>query len=79
MSLRWRLVLSYAVIIAVCLGIVGVVFAAAARTFSDRIAIEQLKSVSLPIYVEARSLADRGASVRDIWTNLETQAQESNV
>ena len=79
MSLRSRLLLSYLFIIVLCLGIAAVVFAVILQSYNDRIATERLKDLSVPIYVQARSLASGQATVREVWSNLETQAEESNV
>ena len=79
MNLRSRLILSYIVVITICLGLVAVVFAVAARSYSDRIAIERLREISVPIFVEARSLSAAQPTIQDVWASLETQATESSV
>ena len=79
MNLRSRLILSYLVVIVICLGLVAVVFAVAARSYSDRVTAERLREVSVPIYVEARSLSADQPTIRDVWASLEAQATESNV
>ena len=79
MNLRSRLILSYIVVITVCLGLVALVFAVAARSYSDRVTIERLKDISVPIYVEARSISASQPTIRDVWASLEAQATESNV
>ncbi len=79
MSLRGRLILSYALVIVVCLGIVAVVFTVILRSYSDRVTTDRLQDMSVPIYVQARSLASGRATLREVWTNLEDQAEESNV
>lgn len=79
MNLRSRLILSYMLIIVICLGLVAVVFAVAARSYSDRVTTERLREISVPIYVEARSLSAAQPTIRDVWTSLEAQATESNV
>lgn len=79
MNLRSRLILSYIVVITICLGLVALVFAVAARSYSDRVTIERLREISVPIYVEARSLSAAQPTIRDVWESLEAQATESNV
>ncbi len=79
MSLRGRLILSYALVIVVCLGIVAVVFTVILRGYSDRVTTDRLQDMSVPIYVQARSLASGRATLREVWANLEDQAEESSV
>jgi two-component system, OmpR family, sensor kinase len=79
MSLRARLLLSYALVIAVCLSLVIFVFGVVARGYSERVAVERLGELSLPIFVQARTLASAQTAVRDVWADLQVQAQESNV
>jgi len=78
-NLRSRLVFSYVLVIVICLGLVGLVFGVAARSYNDRVTTERLREISVPIYVEARSLSAVQTTIRDVWTNLEAQATESNV
>jgi signal transduction histidine kinase len=78
-TLRTRLLLSYALVIVVCLGLVVAAFGVVARGYSERVTTERLRELSLPIFVQARSLVAGETTVREVWTSLQVQAEESNV
>jgi len=79
MSLRTRLILSYSLIIVVCLSIVAVAVSVMLQGYRDRFAMERLDDMTIPIYIQARSLARGQASLGEVWVNLEEQAQKTGV
>ena len=74
MSLRMRLILSYLFIVVLCLSIVAVAVSVILQGYRDRLAMARLDDMTIPIYVQFRSLAQREVSWNEIWANLEEQA-----
>lgn len=79
MSLRTRLILSYLFIVVLCLGIVAGAVSVMLQGYRDRLIMARLDDMTIPIYVQFRSLAQRQASWDEIWTRLEEQAEETGV
>ena len=79
MGLRTRLVLSHSLIIVICLGIVALAVSVLLQGYQDRFARERLDDITLPIYVQARSLAMGRASLAEAWENLEEQSRRTGV
>jgi len=79
MSLRWRLILSHTLIVVLCLAIVTVAVLALLQGLRNRFAVARLDDMTIPIYIQARSLAQGQASLAEVWANLEEQAQETGI
>ncbi|MFQ5826841.1 MAG: sensor histidine kinase [Dehalococcoidia bacterium] len=79
MSLRWRLILSHTLIVVLCLAIVAVAVSALLQGYRNRFAMARLDDMTIPIYIQARSLARGEASLDEVWANLREQAQETGV
>jgi signal transduction histidine kinase len=79
MSLRTRLIFSYTLIVVLCLSIVAVAMSAILQSYRDRFATARLDDMTRPIYVQARSLARREASLDEVWANLKEQSQSTGV
>jgi len=79
MSLRLRLILTYTLIIVICLSLVAVVAAVIIQRYSDRFIMSRLDDMTVPIYVQTRSLAKRQVPLDDVWSNLKEQAQSTGV
>lgn len=79
MSLRARLILSHALIVVLCLAIVGFAVLLLLQEYRVRFAMARLDDMTLPIYVQTRLLAERNASLDEVWANLAEQAQETGV
>lgn len=79
MSLRLRLVLSHALIVVLCLCIVGVAVLLLLQQYRVSFAVARLDDMTIPIYIQARSLAKGQASLEQVWENLVDQAQETGV
>ncbi len=77
MSLRSRLILSYILIIVICLSIVAVALLALSQNFRDRLARVRLNDIAAPILVQVKSLARGQAPLSLVWANLKEQAQET--
>ncbi|MDY6918393.1 MAG: HAMP domain-containing sensor histidine kinase [Chloroflexota bacterium] len=79
MSLRLRLVLSHALIVVLCLCIVAGAVLILLQQYRVRFAVARLDDMTIPIYIQARSLARGQASLDEVWNNLVDQAQETGV
>ena len=79
MSLRTRLILSYSLIIVLCLSIVTAAVFVTLQSYRDKFAMERLDDMTVPIYVQVRSLAKGRASLGEIWTNLKEQTKKTDV
>ncbi|MCK4222370.1 MAG: hypothetical protein KAX25_05800, partial [Dehalococcoidia bacterium] len=79
MSLRTRLILSYFLIVVLCLSIVAVAVSLMLQGYRDRFAMQRLDDMTVPIYVQARSLARGRASLSEVWISLEEQSQRTGV
>jgi len=79
MGLRTRLILSHSLIIVLCLSIVALAVSVLLQGYQDRFARERLDDITLPIYVQARSLALGRASLAEAWENLEEQSRRTGV
>ena len=79
MSLRMRLIISYTLIIILCLSIAAVAMSAVIQGYRDQIVKARLDDVARPVYVQLRSLAQGEASSTEVWANLKGQAQKDDV
>lgn len=79
MSLRLRLVLSYIVIVIICLGIAAISLSVLLQGYRDRTSIANLNNATRPIYNQVRALLRGQTSLADIWTIIEEQAQTNNI
>ena len=77
MSLRTRLILSYTLIIVLCLSIVAAALLVLLQNYRERLAMTRLDDMAVPAYVQVRALARGRLSLNQVWTNLEEQAQET--
>ncbi len=79
MSLRMRLILSYTLIVVLCLSMVAVVVSVMLQGYRDRFVMARLDDMTIPIYIQARSLTQGRASLDEVWAKLEEQAQNTGV
>ena len=79
MSLRVRLILSHTLIVVLCLCIVAVAVAALLQGYRTKFAVARLDDMTVPLYIQARSLAQGEASLDEVWDNLAVQAVENGV
>jgi len=77
MSLRTRLILTYILIIVLCLSIVAVSLIVLLGDQLNRLAMARLADTALPIYVQFRAAARGQVSLNQAWTNLEEMSQET--
>lgn len=79
MSLRTRLILSHTLIVVLCLGIATIATLLLLQDYRNSYAIARLDDMTIPIYIQARSLAQGETSLEEVWANLKKQAQETGV
>lgn len=79
MSMRRRLLLSHSLIVVLCLVIVAVAATGFLRGYRDTFTRSRLDDMTLPIYVQARSMAQSKATLNEVWSNLVEQAHETGV
>ena len=79
MRFRNRLIISYALVILVCLGIIGIVVSVLLQTYRDRVTMIQLDDIGKPIYVQIRNMVQADTSVERIWAGMQEQADKNNV
>jgi len=79
MSFRGRLFATYALVVVICLAIVGIATAAVLQGYKDRLAKDRLDNVARPISVQVRSLATTAVTPERLWVVLDEQAQKNNV
>jgi len=79
MSLRTRLILSHSLIVVLCLVIVAFAVLVLLQEYRTRFALARLDDMTIPIYIQARSLAQRDAPLDEVWANLVEQAQETGI
>ena len=77
MSLQTRLILSYVLIIVLCLGIVAASLIVLLGDQINRMAMARLADTALPIYVQFRAAARGQVPLNEAWTNLEEMSQET--
>jgi signal transduction histidine kinase len=77
MSLRMRLILSYVLIIVLCLGIVAASLVVLLGDQINRLAMARLADTALPIYVQFRAAARGQVPLNQAWTNLQEMSQET--
>src|SRR5512139_933154 len=79
MSLRWRLFLTFALIVVLCLGLVTISAAVILQSQRDRLAMEKLNTMAIPIATQVRSLIRGQVTVADLQSSLKEQSQDNNV
>jgi two-component system OmpR family sensor kinase len=77
MSLQTRLVLSYVLIIVLCLGIVAVSLIVLLGNQINRMSIARLADTTLPILVQFREAARGQVPLDQAWTNLQEMSKET--
>ena len=79
MGLRNRLILSFVLVILVCLGIIAAFLTFMAGSALDRLAASRLNDMALPVFIQVRSILRNQATLEQAWPSIEEQANASNV
>jgi len=79
MSLRTRLVLSYILIIIVCLAIIAGAVTVVIQSYRDRFTAVRLEDIIKPIYAQIRTSVSVVASTDQLWAGIEEQSVASGI
>ena len=79
MGLRNRLILSFLLVILICLGIIAAFLTFMAGNSLDRLATARLNDMALPVFIQVRTILRNQATLDQAWSNIEEQANASNV
>jgi two-component system, OmpR family, sensor kinase len=79
MTLRNRLILSYVLIVVICLGIAGTSVWFLVQGYRDKLAMTSLDATTRPIAVQFKSLLRGQATVADLMDNAQEQASNNHV
>ena len=79
MSLRMRLILSFATIIILCLAVVALAVTVSLQSIRDKYSQDQLSNMARPIYVQVLSLARGEETWRNLLEDLQEQATNNNL
>lgn len=79
MSLRARLILSYVLIVVLCLGVAAVAVSLLLQNYRDRFTQARLDDMTIPIYLQIASLVQGQSSWDEAWSNLEEMADQTGV
>ncbi|MFC1920582.1 sensor histidine kinase [Chloroflexota bacterium] len=79
MSLRMRLIVSFSLVVVLCLSITAVTLTAVFQSSRDKLATERLNDMARPIFVQVTTLAREQKPRGDILTTLQEQARENDV
>ena len=79
MTFRTRLVLSFALVVVVCLGIISVAVSLIIQSYRDRFALESLKNLTQPVAIQVRTVVRTGSTLEDLVTGLQEQAADNSL
>jgi len=79
MNLQARLILSYILIIFLCLSIAAAALLLLLQGYRDRVATARLTDMSAPINVQLRAVAQGRVSLDQQWANLEELSEETGI
>lgn len=79
MGLRSRLIISFVLVITVCLGIIAGSLYLSAGESLNRLAGSRLADMALPVYIQSRVFLRSQAALDQAWPNIEEQARTSGV
>ena len=79
MSLRARLILSYVLIVVLCLGVAAAAVSLLLQNYRDRFTQARLDDMTIPIYLQIISLVQGRSSWDEAWDNLEEMAEKTGV
>jgi len=79
MGLRNRLILSFLLVILVCLGIIAAFLTFMAGNSLNRLAASRLNDMALPVYIQVRAILRTQSTLDQVWPNIEEQANASDV
>ena len=78
MSLRMRLIISYTLIVALCLSIVAVAVSVIIQSYRDQIVMAQLNDFGRPVLNQIRLVARGQTTATELWVYMKEQAQKND-
>ncbi|MCX6005174.1 MAG: HAMP domain-containing sensor histidine kinase [Chloroflexi bacterium] len=79
MGLRGRLIISFILIIVICLGIIAASLSFLVGEALDRLATARLADMALPVFIQTRALLRSQANLDQVWSNLDEQAEAAGI
>jgi len=79
MSLHTRLIFTFSLVVFLSLLITAIIVSLLLQGTRDRMAISKLENQAVPISVQFRELVTRQATLTEVYSNLQDQAQSNNV
>jgi signal transduction histidine kinase len=79
MSLRTRLILSFTLIVFLCLFIAAIAASVFLQGYREKTTVTKLEALTLPIYIEYRALAAGTTTLAEVRTKLQQEAERNNI
>ena len=79
MSLRTRLILSYVLIIVLCLGISAASVSVVLQNYREQVTFLRLDDMTRPISNQIKTLLKGQTTLAQVWTNLQQLSEDSNI
>jgi two-component system OmpR family sensor kinase len=79
MGLRGRLILSFVLVVVICLGIIAITLSMQTEGTLERLAEIRLSDMSLPLFTQVRSLLRGQNTLDQVWQNLEEQSKATGI
>jgi signal transduction histidine kinase len=78
-SLRTRLVLSFGLVVVVCLGIIAVAVSLIIQNYRDRFTLNYLEDTIRPVFVQVRTIVNNNLTLDTLGAGLQEQAADSKL
>lgn len=79
MGLRGRLIISFVLVVVVCIGIIAVALSTQTEDTLERLAEIRLSDMSLPLFTQVRFLLRGQNTLDQVWQNLEEQSKATGI
>lgn len=79
MGLRGRLILSFILVVVVCIGIIAVSLSFQSQGTLETLAETRLSDMSLPLFTQFRTLIRTQNTLDQVWQNLEEQSSATDI
>jgi len=78
-SFRTRLVLSFALVVVVCLGVIAVAVSLIIQGYRDRFTLTYLEDTIRPVFIQVRTIVNTGSTLDTLGAGLQEQAADSKL
>jgi two-component system, OmpR family, sensor kinase len=79
MGLRGRLILSFVLVVVICIGVIAITLSVQSEDTLERLAEVRLSDMSLPLLTQVRSLLRGQSTLDQVWQNLEEQSKATGI